>query len=286
MTLCYINGHFCTQEEAHISAFDLGFLRGAGIFDVFRTHQRQPLFLRERVLHWMAGARKVGIEPPHSVAQIKQIVETLLEKSPCDELAFRMILTKGLTQDGFTPLGTPSLFILTHSFTPLTDERKKEGICVITTPAARTVPHIKSLNYFPALLALEKASLPKTTDVLYVNDQNEILEASRSNFFAFKGNELITTDTGIYAGFTRRLVLKLASDLFSISLRPLHLDEITQIDEAFVTASLNGITPIVRINDQSIGQGVRGEKTAQLSHLLESLFAQLALDQSLPLHQA
>jgi len=281
MTTCYINGTFCESKEAQISAYDLGFLRGAGIFDVFRTYQRRPLFLKERLIRLAKGAYEARIALREPLDQIEEIVYTLIDENPGQELIFRLILTKGVTEDWITPLNDSSLIILISPFTPLPTHVRRDGIDTITTKAVRTLPQIKSLNYLPATVALEKAKAQNAEEALYVTPQNEILEGTRSNFFAIKRGELITADRGIYGGFTRRLTLKVAKGRFPITLRPLHIDEIPHIDEAFITASIHEITPVVSIDQKIIGKGVVGDNTKKIAELLSAVFTKLSLDELL-----
>jgi D-alanine transaminase/branched-chain amino acid aminotransferase len=57
-------------------------------------------------------------------------------------------------------------------------------------------------------------------DLLYHKD-GQVSELTRSNFFIFKGDTLITPEQNILHGITRRVVLELAEKEFKIEIRPL-----------------------------------------------------------------
>ena len=102
---------------------------------------------------------------------------------------------------------------------------------------------------------------------LFVNEREHVLEATRSNFFIFRGDTLITPRRGILIGITRNVVLELARSMFSIEERPISLEELALADEAFITSSSKEITPVVQIDDLVIGDGKPGPHSYQLEQL-------------------
>ncbi|NGX47897.1 MAG: D-alanine aminotransferase [Chlamydiae bacterium] len=275
MITSYINGKYL--EEAVISVFDLGFLRGHGIFENFRTYQRQPVFLKKRLLRLEKSARAVGIDLPQSLEEIEKIVHSLIENNGFIESVIRIILTKGETEDGITPLRNSSLIVITMPLTPPPAEYYEKGIYAITANEKRPMPHIKTLNYLPALMLLDEARAKGAQEVLYCSE-NKILEGTTCNFFAIKGNTLITAPEQILPGITREIILQEAKSSFAIEMRPLHLNEIAEIDEAFVSSSIKEIVPIVAIDGQKIGVGIPGPKTAEIAELFHRALFELALD--------
>ncbi|NGX59458.1 MAG: D-alanine aminotransferase [Chlamydiae bacterium] len=275
MITSYINGQYF--DEALISPLDLGFLRGHGVIENFRTHQRQPCFLKKRLERLKKSANAVGIPLPQSFEEIEEIVLSLIENNGFVESIVRIILTKGLTEDGITPLRDSSLMILTTPFVPASPEYYQKGIHAVTVNETRKMPHVKTLNYLHALMLLEEARSEGAQEVLYCSN-NEILEGTTCNFFAIKGSTLITAPQNILPGITREIILQEAKESFTIELRPLHLDEIDAIDEAFSSSSIKEMVPIVAINGQKIGSGTPGPKTDELKKLFFRALFEFAHD--------
>jgi branched-chain amino acid aminotransferase len=97
-----------------------------------------------------------------------------------------------------------------------------------------------------------------------VNELGHVLEGTRSNFFVFRGDVLVTPREGILLGVTRNTVLDLARGRFAIEERPILLAELAQADEAFITSSSKEITPVIQIDDLVIDAGKPGPRTSEL----------------------
>ncbi len=65
-------------------------------------------------------------------------------------------------------------------------------------------------------------------------------------------------------GITRNVVLELAQGRFPIEERPILLEELPQVDEAFMTGSSREIMPVVQIDTLVIGNGKPGKQTYEL----------------------
>ena len=111
---------------------------------------------------------------------------------------------------------------------------------------------------------MKKAARHNVSDALFVNEQDHVLEGTRSNFFVFRGDTLITPRSEILYGITRNVVLELAKGRFAIEERPILLSELPQVDEAFMTSSSREITPVVQIDEIVIGSGKPGPRTYEL----------------------
>ena len=74
-----------------------------------------------------------------------------------------------------------------------------------------------------AVRALKEATRIGADDALFVNERGQVQEATRSNFFLFHGDTLVTPRAGVLIGITRVVVLELALDRFTIEERPILL---------------------------------------------------------------
>jgi branched-chain amino acid aminotransferase len=80
------------------------------------------------------------------------------------------------------------------------------------------------------------------------------------------GGVLYTAHRDILLGVTRRMVIRAARGRgVEVRYRPLRLDQLSRVEEAFITSSSRGVVPVVQIDDAKVGQGRVGETTKSLT---------------------
>jgi branched-chain amino acid aminotransferase len=263
----YIGGQWVHPDKATISINDVGVLRGYSVFESLRTYNRRPFHLDLHLTRLYRSAILIEMDIPWSSEQIAKVVREIILRNTYQHAAIRLLITGGESEDGMLPSGEPLLVVL---ITPL-DERDMvrfaKGCKLITTKLQRVSPEAKTANYIAAVRALKEAVRRSAADALFVNEREHVLEATRSNFFIFRGGTLITPRRGILLGITRNVVIELAREKFAIEERPILLEELTLADEAFITSSSKEITPVVQIDDLIIGDGKPGQRTYKLEQL-------------------
>jgi branched-chain amino acid aminotransferase len=260
----YVGGSWVHPYEATLSINDIAVLRGYSVFESLRTYDRQPFHLDEHLRRLYRSAILIDLEIPWSGEQIASVVREIIARNRYRHATIRLLVTGGESEDGILPSGKPTLAVL---ITPLGEramERFAKGIKLITTRLQRVSPEAKTTNYVAAVRALREAVRSEAADALYVDEEGHVLEATRSNFFIFRSDTLVTPDEGILIGVTRNLVLEMARGRFAIEERPILLDELALADEAFITSSSKEITPVVQIDNLTIGNGKPGPRTYEL----------------------
>jgi branched-chain amino acid aminotransferase len=262
--LWYIDGRWMHPNEMTISINDTAVLRGYSAFESLRTYDRRPFHLDEHINRLYHSADLIELAIPWPREYVAAAVQEIIARNSYTHATIRIFVTGGVSEDGVLPSGSPSLALL---ITPLGErdmQRFARGYRLITTRLQREAAEAKTTNYLAAMRALKEAARRNADDALYVNAQNNVLEATRSNFFIFRGDMLVTPRVGILIGVTRNVVLELARGRFAIEERPILLDELPLADEAFVTSSSKEITPVVQIDDVVIGNGSPGPRTTEL----------------------
>ena len=102
-----------------------------------------------------------------------------------------------------------------------------------------------------------------------------VTEGTRTNFFGVVDGSLRThpSDTHILPGITRSVLRELARDV-SIELdeTPISVAEIPRLSELFLTGTTTDVMPVVKLDDELVGNGRPGELTRRLQRVLaESL---------------
>jgi branched-chain amino acid aminotransferase len=262
--LWYSSGQWIHPNEATLSMNDVAVLRGYSVFESLRTYDRRPFHLEEHLNRLYRSAEIIELDVSYSRNDIAAVVQEVIERNSYKHATIRILVTGGESEDGILPTGKPVLAVLITALGERDMERFAKGYKVITTHLQRTSPEAKTTSYVAAVRALKEAARRNAADALFVNEQGHVLEGTRSNFFVFRGNTLVTPHNGVLMGVTRNVVLELAQGRFPVEERPILLDELPLVDEAFITSSSREITPVVQIDDLVIGSGKPGPRTYEL----------------------
>jgi branched-subunit amino acid aminotransferase/4-amino-4-deoxychorismate lyase len=101
-----------------------------------------------------------------------------------------------------------------------------------------------------------------------------LTEGSSSNFFLVRGGWVTTPplSVGLLEGITRRKVMQLLVEArIGLGEQPLWPIDLASADEAFLTSSVRGVVPIVRVDGAAIGDGKPGPITRRVMQLYEAL---------------
>ena len=266
-----INGRILPKEEALIPLTDLGMLRAYGIFDFFRVLGGIPVFIEDHLDRMANSTRELSLDLPWSRDEIRGMIHALIAANQAADAGFRIVVTGGFSEDGFTP-GTPNLYMMLHPLPVYDLNDWRTGCSLITTPYVRDIPTAKTCIYVNSLLAYPAMKRAGAVEVLY-HWKGSITECSRSNvFFVTPEGVLVTPAEGMLHGITRKQVLTLAGQMgIPVELREIHLEEIPWVREAFITSSTRGVLPITRIDQIHIGDGQPGLTTLQLQDAFQAL---------------
>ena len=96
-----------------------------------------------------------------------------------------------------------------------------------------------------------------------------VATCNATNFFVIRDGG-VWTSTGDYNlnGITRQVVLEVAPQAgLAAHQVPFSLDDVYSADEAFVTGTFGGLTPVIEVDGRPIGDGRPGPVTARLRSL-------------------
>lgn len=275
----YINGEFFAREDAKISVFDSGFLVGDGIWEGIRLHHGQFAFLDRHLDRLSGAARTVDIDIGTRADIERALRETVERNGMTDDVHVRLMITRG---DKKTPSQHPSNSTGTGPNVVIIAEHKRadpavtrEGITLFTATVRRPPPDTldQRLNCHSKLhevIALIQANKAGADEALMLDPTGAVATCNATNFFVVRRGELWTS-TGHYNlhGITRAVVLEVARAAgIPTHEAPFSLVDVYEAEEAFVTGTFGGLTPVREIDGRVIGDGAgAGPMTARLTEL-------------------
>lgn len=260
---CYFNGKFTVADKIKIDPYDIGVLRGYGVFDVMCALGEKPFLLKEHYARLRNSARELNMKLPWSEKEWETILKKLLKLNGFARSTVRTILTGGMSSDAFSFCGKPTVYILIENFQYYPNDIYENGAKLITHEFERMIPRAKIVNYVEAVRNQEKKKKAKALEILFVKD-GKVLEASTSNVFMVKDGKVITPKDNILLGTTRNLIVKLARKKYPVEEREIVFSEFKKADEVFLTATNKFVVPIVKVDTWKVGNGKIGPITRDL----------------------
>src|SRR5207249_2189225 len=138
----------------------------------------------------------------------------------------------------------------------------------------RLSPRIKSLNYLAHILAKVEGIAAGVDEVLMLDPGGYVAEASGMNLFVVMNGTIRTLPAyiGILKGITRDAVIELARDAnYAVEELPLNRYDLYTADEVFLTGTAAEIVGVSKLDARTIGKGVPGPVTRDLSKRFKAL---------------
>lgn len=280
--LIYVNGELTHRRDAKISVFDSGFLVGDGVWEGIRLQDGVLLFLDAHLQRLYEGAAAIaldiGLTKEELTAELKRTLEA---NAMWDGVHVRLMVTRGTKR---TPSQDPRLTVGGATIVIIAEYKRSNpavrdaGVTLFTSTVRRPTPDVldPKLNCHSKLhevIALNQALLAGADEALMLDPNGAVATCNATNFFIVRNGE-VWTSTGQYCmnGITRANVIKVCrQNGVPVFERDFSLTDVYGADEAFVTGTFGGLTPVSVVDGRTIGGNVPGPVTARLSALYNEL---------------
>lgn len=260
----FVNDELVERVDASLHISDLAIQRGYGVFDFLKVMHDVPMFLDfhlDRFFH-SASVMKLPLQL-FDRDMIRERIYTLINKNQLPDSGIKLILTGGYSTDGYL-IATPNLIITQQEVKMPSAELIQYGIGIITYPYSKEFPQAKTINYSMGIWLSDLVKSSGAYDVLY-HSQGLISELPRSNvFLVAQDGTLVTPSNNILEGITRKNILSLARQKFSVEERDVTLTELYEAKEVFISSTTKRIIPIVAVDSRTITDGRPGRITQTL----------------------
>lgn len=280
--LISVNGELLPRPEAKVSVFDAGFLLGDGVWESFRLHNGTIAFADEHMDRLFRGAESISMDIGRTREQILDEVNRVIEANDMhDGVHVRLVVTRGLKptpyQAPWVISSQPTLVIMPE-YKIANEQRAVEGIRLVTVDVRRGEqnvqdPRVNSLSKHNCIAACVNAAAKGGEEGLMLDPAGNVATCNSTHFFIVRDGE-VWTSTGEHCldGITRRKVLDLClANGIPAYERDFTTNEVSTADEAFVTGTFAGLTPVVEFDGEPMSQGQRGPMCERLQSLYTEL---------------
>ncbi len=277
----FMDGEYMALGDLRIPVFDLGFQLSDMCYDALRvwdgrffrqdTHmERFDRSIRERRYNTLG----------YDIDQIGEVLHECVRRSGLRRSMVTVIATRGTPTDGLKDLRTCRNRLMAWAapyYTVITEDEVKTGCDVVVSNVVRIPPDsvdptIKNFARLDFCRALFEAYDRGSRYALLIDKEGNVTEGRGWNIFALKDGRMVSPDSGVLEGVTRRTVLELSQRLnIKGSLGKLKPGELRSADEVFLTSTAGGVMPVRSIDGKPIGDAAPGPVTRRLSEMFWAL---------------
>lgn len=267
----YVNGRYVPHGEAAVHIEDRGFQFADGVYEVVPILGDCMVDAAPHLDRLERSLSEMKIEMPVSRKVLELVMGELIARNGVADGLIYMQITRGVApRDHKFPSGIrPSIVMTTKRVQFLTQKKISDGVKVITIPDIRwTRCDIKTVALLPNCMGKSEAAAAGAYEAWQVDRDGFVTEGTSTNaWMVTNDNKLLTRPVGpeILRGVTRQSLLRIASEEgLAFEEAAFTVAEAKAAREAFVSSATSFVTPVVAIDDVTIGDGTPGPLSRRL----------------------
>ena len=279
----YLNGEFMPLAEAKIPVLDRGFIFGDGIYEVIPVYAKRLFRLDEHLDRLDNSLGATRIPNPYPESEWKKILSQIVMESETEDQSIYLQITRGVAKrdHAFPEKIVPTVFMMSNPLIVTSEEMFNQGVAAITLDDIRwQYCNIKAITLLPNILLRQTAIDEGAQEAILIRG-DEVTEGSASNIFIVIDGIIKTPPKSgrLLPGVTRDLIVELAKNngLKWVEAN-LSRTELEAADEIWLTSSTKEIMPIVKLNNDVVGNGKPGSITRQMYQIFQTYKAELKCD--------
>ena len=279
----WVNGDLVPRDEARVSVYDSGFMLGDGVWEGLRLHRGRWAFLDDHLDRLFEAARAIDLDIGLDRAGVVAALEATRAANGMEtDVHARLMVTRGRKARPFqhprlSRFGPTVVIIMEHS---VKSGALARGVRLATVPQVRGLPmsqdpKLNSHSKLNCVLACIQAEKAGADEALMLDPHGFVNTTNSCNFFIVRRGE-VWTSTGDYCmpGITRAKVIALCrAEGIPVFERNFSLVETYGAEEAFLTGTFGGQTPVAEIDGRRYGDGGAGPVTRRIQALYAELVA-------------
>jgi len=231
-------------ETAVVSIEKIERMYGFGVYESLKVRNNILYFVEQHVDRLMHSARCINLLHSFTAETITSWIQVFAAQIQHPSTNIKVLLLGGKEADA-TEL---FLFPLAPFFPK--KEWYRHGVKTFAFEYERWMPPAKSLNMLPSYYYYKQATRRGGYDALFVDRAGHIREGSRTNFYAMKGNTIVSPPKkDVLEGVTMMTIEKvLEGSQFTLEHRPISKQNLHEFDSLLLSSTSSKILPIARVD--------------------------------------
>ena len=284
--LISVNGDLKKREEASVSVFDSGYILGDGVWEGLRVSNGAIAFLPEHLKRLYAGAKTIAMDIGLTPEELTQRLFDCLNAnnmgagSKADGVHIRLMVTRGIKKTPYQgprfTIGKATIVIIPEYKAPV-PEVIGRGQKLFTVHVRRTGPaeqdqKLNSHSKLNCIMACIQADEAGADEALMLDPDGFVATCNSTHFFIVREGEVWTSPPEYcLGGITRGNIIRVCREAgIPVYEKRFSLFDVYSADEAFLTGTFAGVSPIREVDGRNIDQ-LNGPVSQRISALYKEL---------------
>jgi branched-chain amino acid aminotransferase len=273
----FMDDAYMPISEMRLPITDMGFQLGDMCYDAIHVHKGSFFRLEDHLDRWDNSIKErrytsLGIKRE----QVAEVLHGCVARANLQDSMITFVATRGSPTTGHKDLRTCNNQFMVWAlpyYKVVSDEELAEGSDIIIADTIRIPPdsvnpRVKNFGRLDFVRSLFEAYDRDARYAALLDQDDNVTEGRGWNIFALSGGVLMSPDSGVLEGITRRTVIDLSEKLnIDCRLTKIPARTLREADEVFITSTAGGIMPIRGINGEPVGDGAPGPVTTRLKEM-------------------
>ena len=260
--IAYYNGKTAPIEEMMVPMNERACYFGDGVYEATIALNHKPMHFDDHIDRIYNSARLIEIEIPMEKAEMKAMLQSLVDQVEGDSLFLYWQVTRGVGMRNHPFRGVDGKASVWAWVRP-NGMRNPYGVykCITMEDTRFLHCNIKTINLLPAVIANQRAEEAGCDETIF-HRGDRVTECSHSNVHIIKDGVLHTApcDNLILPGIARKNILMLCNQLgIPVVEEPFTVAELMDADEVFFSSSSALTCRVGEIDGKPVG--LKDEKT-------------------------
>ena len=287
--LISVNGALKKRNEAVVSVFDSGYLLGDGFCEGLRVMNGGVAFLPEHLKRLYAGAKTIDMDIGLTREELAaRLMDCLKANGMTDGVHIRLMVTRGIKKTPYQgprfTIGSATIVIIPEYKTPVPTVIEK-GVSLFTVHVRRTGPaeqdqKLNSHSKLNCIMACIQADKAGADEALMLDPAGFVATCNSTHFFIVRDGEVWTSPPEYcLGGITRGNIIRVCREAgIPVFEKRFSLFDVYSADEAFITGTFAGVTPVREVDGRLIEQ-----KDGPISRRIRELYKTLQANSLTPI---
>jgi branched-chain amino acid aminotransferase len=277
----FMDGAYMPISEMRLPVTDMGFQLGDMCYDAIHVHKGRFFRMRDHLDRWEQSVSKRRYDSLHyDREQVAEVLHGCVARSGLKEAMITFAATRGSPTTAHKDLRTCKNRFMVWAvpyYNVFSGPEAETGSDIIVAktiriPLEAVDPTIKNFGRLDFVRALFEAYDRNAKYAVLLDQDDNLTEGRGWNIFVLQDGVLMSPDSGVLEGITRKTVVELSARLnIDCRLTKVPVATLREADEVFISSTAGGILPVRSVDEQLVGDGTPGPLTTRIKDMYWNL---------------